>query len=363
MLRTSKVTFTATVVTLTCLAGALYASPVVIAETMGREVTAYSPMEHNAFTQDRKETMLQVTDASTARTESSITNGRTRDPVESELNSASSSAAEPTASASVDIAATTPEPRDDNTTAEPSEAPTSRITSEIPQVDVTPPESQDPEEPEATEDPEDPEETAGPDEAVPDDVDSPDSTTVIVNKLRALPADYTPDDLVELSTNFTEGNQQLREEAADAAEDMFVAAQEDDFELQAISSFRSYDYQQELYEGYLEQYGNDNTEGMSARPGHSEHQTGLALDIDSDDGQHALQTSFGQTDAGQWLAEHAHEYGFVIRYPEDEQDVTGFQYEPWHLRYFGEQFATRIFENSGVAEEEFGLKPAPDYED
>lgn len=369
MLRTPKVTFTATAVTLTCLAGALYASPVVIAETMGREVTAYSPLDHKAYTQHRENTTLQDTsDASTARPESSMTEDGRQETVEAALESESSATTGSTASESVDTASAAKDASDDKTTAEPSETSTSRITSEIPQTEVTLPESQETDGTTPSETSQQAEDsgaksTADSDTLVPEDMDSPDSITVIVNKLRALPADYTPDDLVELSSDFTDGNQQLREEAAEAAEDMFVAAQEDDIELQAISSFRSYDYQQQLYDSYLERYGDDNTNGMSSRPGHSEHQTGLAMDIDSPDGQHTLQTSFGQTEAGEWLAEHAHEYGFVVRYPEDGQDITGFQYEPWHLRYFGEQFSTRIFNNSGVAEDEFGLDPAPDYED
>lgn len=366
MLRTPKVTFTATAVTLTCLAGALYASPVVIAETMGREVAAYSPLDHKAYTQHREDTTLQDTsDASTARPESSMTEDGRWETVEAAPESASSATTGSTAAESVDTAAAA---NDAKTTAEPSETSTSRITSELPQIEVTLPESQETEGSEPSESSEQAEDsgaksTADPDTLLPEDMDSPDSTTVIVNKLRALPADYTPEDLVELSSDFTDGSQQLREEAAEAAEDLFVAAQEDDIELQAISSFRSYDYQQQLYDSYLEQYGDDNTNGMSSRPGHSEHQTGLAMDIDSPDGQHTLQTSFGQTEAGEWLAEHAHEYGFVVRYPEDGQDITGFQYEPWHLRYFGEQFATQIFNNSGIAEDEFELEPAPDYED
>src|SRR5699024_12283551 len=110
-----------------------------------------------------------------------------------------------------------------------------------------------------------------------------------------------------------------------------------------------------------ERCGGDHRGRMSARPGLSDHQTGLALDVDTPGGEHSLKTSFGETEAGQWLADHAHEYGLVVRYPEDQHDTTGFQYEPWHLRYFGEQYATQIVENTGVAEEEFGLESAPDY--
>lgn len=370
MLRTSRVTFTATTVTLACLAGALYASPVVIAETMGREVTTYSLMNHEEFMRQREQTTLQATtDADTAGPESVMPERGKWETHGSALAPASSATDELTGSENQDTAANAHETDEEKPPAEPSEEPTARITTEIPQVEVALPDStgSDNAEPsetaEDTADSRDHDSTPDPEETVPEDMESSDSVTVIVNKLRPLPADYTPDDLVELSSDFTEATQQLREEAAEAAEAMFVAAKEDDIELQAVSSFRSYDYQQELYDRYLEQYGAENTNGMSARPGHSEHQTGLALDIDALDGEHTLQTSFGETAAGQWLAEHAHDYGFVIRYPDGAQDITGFQYEPWHLRYFGEQYATQIFESSGVAEEEFGLEPAPDYKD
>src|SRR5699024_10881743 len=80
------------------------------------------------------------------------------------------------------------------------------------------------------------------------------------------------------------------------------------------------------------------------------------------DGDNTLTSSFGDTEAGQWLADHAHEYGFVIRFPKDQEDITGFQYEPWHLRYFSEQYARHVAKNSGVAETDFGLEPEPDYD-
>lgn len=361
MLRTSKVTFTATAVTLACLAGALYASPVVVAETMGRDITAYSPMDHSAFTQNRHETTLQAHDAGAAREESSMTHDGTWETVESDLSPTSSSESATTDTQSVGTVATAPDINAEATVTEPSDTSTSRVTSESPQIDVTLPESQETEA--TTEPPASAETSEDLDESMPDDMDSPDSITVIVNKLRALPADYAPEDLVELSEDFTDESEQLREEAAAAAEELFAAAQQDDIELRVVSSFRSYDYQQQLYDNYQEQYGDETTNKMSARPGHSEHQTGLALDVDTPQGEHTLETSFGQTEAGQWLADHGHEYGFVIRYPDEQQDITGFQYEPWHLRYFGEQYATHIMENSGVAEKEFGLKSAPDYQD
>lgn len=365
MLRTSKGTFAATAVTLTCLWGALYASPIVVAETMQREVSTYAPMQYGSFFQQREEATLQVTDAGAPVVDSTVTDAGSASTAEATLNPAGSATSIPDDPDHVDTVPTvqdgsTHSPEQTEQT-EQSEQPTSRVTSEIPQVDVTLPSDEDTATPQPT--PSDDETEDAANQPVPDDLNSPESITVIVNKMRGLPEDYAPEDLVELPSALSEGTQQLRTEAAEAAEEMLVAAQEDNIELRAISSYRSYDYQDQLYETYMDEHGTQRTDNMSARPGHSEHQTGLALDVDAADGQDSLQTSFGQTDAGQWVAEHAHEYGFVIRYPEDSEDITGFEYEPWHLRYFGEQFATHIMDNSGVAETAFGLDPAPDYDD
>ena len=364
MPRTSKVTFTASAVTLACLAGALYASPLVLAETMGREVQAFSPMD---FTDRRASTLEAGDTAATSRDESTLTNDGSWNVVQAETSTSRPSDTEMSPQRSdIEVATTTDDAEsDDEPATAPTDAATQRITSELPQIDVTLPPSSEPSPDESespTPDSETTEDTSDED-VIPEDVDSPDSITVIVNKLRGLPSDYAPDDLVELETNAAEGTHRLREEAAEATEALFAAAAEDGIDLTVISSYRSYAYQQELYDNYVSQYGSEHTNEMSARPGHSEHQTGLALDVDTPGGEHSLSTSFGDTEAGQWVADHAHEYGFVIRYPQDQDDITGFSYEPWHLRYFGEQFATQIAEHSGVAEEEFGLEPAPDYDD
>ena len=364
MPRTSKVTFTASAVTLACLAGALYASPLVVAETMGREIQAFSPMD---LTDRRESTVEAGNTAEASRDESTLTNDGSWNVVQAETSTShpSDTAMSPQHT-DIEVATTTDDTSgEDAPTTAPTDAATQRITSELPQMEVTLPSSAEPSAdqdasptPEAqnTEDSSD-------EEVIPDDVDSPDSITVIVNKLRGLPSDYIPEDLVDLKTSAAEGTHQLRKEAAEATEALFAAAAEDDIDLTVVSSYRSYAYQQELYDNYLSQYGSEHTNEMSARPGHSEHQTGLALDVDTPGGDHTLSPSFGDTEAGQWLADHAHEYGFVIRYPEDQRDITGFSYEPWHLRYFGEQYSRHIAEHSGVAEEEFGLEPAPDYDD
>ena len=106
-----------------------------------------------------------------------------------------------------------------------------------------------------------------------------------------------------------------------------------------------------LYDRYVERDGKQQADTYSARPGHSEHQTGLAVDLD-DSGDCYLAACFGQTPSGRWIAAHAAEYGFVIRYPEGKQGVTGFMPEPWHLRYLGTGVATELY-NSGLSLEEY----------
>lgn len=357
MPRSTTVTLTASAVTLACLAATLYASPQVVAESMGREVHAFSPLDPSTFPGNTTQPTVQADGQDTSRDESTLTNDGSWDVVETESGPTShpADADDNDNSFTVDAAITEGHADSDDTVAdEPTDTQTSRVTSELPQVEVTLPEADEADdgEPSAEDEPN-----------IPDDVDSPDSITVIVNKHRPLPADYAPEDLVELPESAGAGAQQLRAEAAEAATAMFEAAAADGIELTMVSSYRSYAYQQELYDNYVNQYGTQTTNEMSARPGYSEHQTGLSLDVDTPDGSHTLATSFGDTEAGQWLAEHAHDHGFVIRYPEGQEPITGFQYEPWHLRYFGEQYAQQLVEDSDVAEDAFGLDPAPDYED
>lgn len=358
MQRPLNVTLTASAVTLACLAAALYASPVVIAENMGRQVQAYAPADGGFSTTGNEEVSVRADSIGEAREQSTMANDGTWQTVESEVgttDSAPENAPRPRDAATVK-SASSPDSKPEPT---PSESSTARITSQLPSngPDTSETEAADTVSPTAV--PEDEDEKP----ELPEDIDSPDSTTVIVNKARPLPPDFAPDDLVELADGLTDGSQQLRKQAVGATEEMFKAAKDDGVELQVVSSYRSYEYQQSIYDSYLEQYGVNNTDAMSARPGYSEHQTGLAMDVDVPGGDDTLSSSFGDTEAGQWLADHAHDYGFIIRYPKDQEEITGFQYEPWHLRYLGERFASQVVENSGVAELEFGLEPAPDYED
>ncbi|WLR49548.1 M15 family metallopeptidase [Halobacillus litoralis] len=129
-------------------------------------------------------------------------------------------------------------------------------------------------------------------------------------------------------------------------------------ELVAASGYRSYDRQKRIYDRNVEVYGKEETDTFSAQPGTSEHQTGLAMDVTSAQVAFKLEQSFGETSEGEWLADHAHEYGFIIRYREGAKDITGYMYEPWHLRYVGKEISSDVHEQAVTLEEFFGLYPS-----
>jgi D-alanyl-D-alanine carboxypeptidase len=185
-------------------------------------------------------------------------------------------------------------------------------------------------------------------------LDDPTSIWVVVNKLRPLnPQDYEPSDLVEVPVEFT-NEPLLRREASDAVLAMFQAAfEEAGLELASNSAYRSYSAQENVYDG------DDLT---TARPGYSEHQTGLTIDIGPLSGECSLNECFGETPEGIWLRDNSWRFGFILRYPADKHAVTGYQFEPWHLRYVGVELAAEM-RTSGVTtlEEFFGLPPAPAY--
>ena len=127
---------------------------------------------------------------------------------------------------------------------------------------------------------------------------------------------------------------------------MQAAALKDGLRLDICSGFRSYSYQSTLYNNYVARDGKAAADTYSARPGHSEHQTGLAMDINM------ASSAFDNTPAAKWLAAHCAEYGFIIRYPQGKQDITGYKYESWHVRYLGKQLAKEVTD-SGLTLEEF----------
>lgn len=187
-------------------------------------------------------------------------------------------------------------------------------------------------------------------------VEDPDSLSVLVNKNYSLPADYEPKDLVLLEVPlYSQGTANetnyLRKEAAGALKELFTAANEEGHELIARSGYRSYETQVVLYEKYVEQDGIEAADMYSARPGHSEHQTGLTVDITSDSVHGGLTEQFGETSEGQWVADNAHKFGFIVRYPQERVEATGYQYEPWHLRYVGVDTATAIYDDQLILED------------
>lgn len=173
----------------------------------------------------------------------------------------------------------------------------------------------------------------------------PNSITVCVNKNRYLPAEFVPENLVTPNVRLsgTASNTMMKQEAATALESLFNGAEVEGLYFYALSGYRSYYTQQSIYNPYS---------GYSAPPGASEHQLGLAMDVTSSYYGAALVTNFAYTTEGQWLKANAHKYGFVIRYMEGKEDITGYYYEPWHIRYLGIELATELF-NRGITLEEY----------
>ena len=175
-------------------------------------------------------------------------------------------------------------------------------------------------------------------------VDNPDDITVLVNKSHALPASYSPTDLVSIPSF---SNLKLRKVAVDDFEKLLANAKLDNVYLVPYSTYRDYEYQDGLYQKYLKTDTQANVDTYSARPGHSEHQTGLAIDIRSSSHWYTL------TDADyEWMKKNCYKYGFIIRYPKDNSTITGYKEEPWHLRYIGIEHATKVTE-LGITYDEY----------
>ncbi|WJP97472.1 M15 family metallopeptidase [Macrococcus bovicus] len=164
--------------------------------------------------------------------------------------------------------------------------------------------------------------------------------TIIVNKSISLPADYAPGENAEARAAL---NKLM---AAGAAEGLNFAVR---------SGFRSYDEQAALYQDYVARDGKAAADTYSAEPGHSEHQTGLTFDLGSRESVKDFTISFGDTPEGKWLQTHAQDYGFIIRYPKGKEHITGYQYEPWHIRYLGTDLAQDVYRSGLTLEEYYGL--------
>lgn len=196
-------------------------------------------------------------------------------------------------------------------------------------------------------------------------VNDPASAWVVVNKGRILPSGYKPSGLVapNIKLNGSSGsdNMQLREDAASALGKLAAAAVTNSVKLVLVSGFRSYATQQSVYSGYVNSQGQAYADSTSARAGHSEHQTGLAADLGTSSGQCQLEECFANTAEGKWLKSNAYKYGFIIRYEKDKQDLTGYDYEPWHLRFVGEKLAAELKKAGQTLEQFFDLPAYADY--
>lgn len=186
-------------------------------------------------------------------------------------------------------------------------------------------------------------------------VTNPESILVVVNKERYLPDGYEPPDLVEPNVKFSfeeaHEKRHLRKEAAEALEEMFKQAKDEGITLHAVSGYRSFKRQQSLFNHYVDTQGKEYAARVSAVPGTSEHQTGLTMDLSSPSVGDVLEEVFGDSKEGKWVAEHAHESGFIIRYPKDGESITGYVYEPWHVRYVGKEAAKAIYDGKLTLEQ------------
>lgn len=172
----------------------------------------------------------------------------------------------------------------------------------------------------------------------------PTSRLVLVDRTRALPEAYAPPDLIDAPVPFTfaqpDPRRMVRREVAGHLGDLFAGAAAAGLPLVAISGYRSFQTQRNVHDSYLSKDGQ--ADRYSAAPGHSEHQTGLAMDVTGADGLCPTEDCFAARPEARWLAEHAADYGFIVRYPQGKEAVTGYNYEPWHLRYVGIDVAREL---------------------
>ncbi len=194
-------------------------------------------------------------------------------------------------------------------------------------------------------------------------IDSADSIWVVANKTRRLsPKKFVPSDLVTMDVPHTY-DPTLRREAAKSYRTMLRAATRDGKSLVVQSAYRSYATQVSVYNGWVNQLGRHGADLQSARPGYSEHQIGLSVDIAAASRACTIQACFSDTPEGKWLTKHAWEYGWVLRYPKGKTNITGYKYEPWHWRYVGIPLAEQIhlIGAKETLEEFWELPAAPDY--
>lgn len=180
-------------------------------------------------------------------------------------------------------------------------------------------------------------------------IKNPDNFLVLVNKNNKLDSKYKPKDLEIINIKYSNKDKYLRKEAKEAFEQLSEDASKLNLSIIAVSTFRSYSYQKNLYLDYVNKKGKEYADACSARPGHSEHQTGLALDVM---GSNKNYNKFDESKEFNWMINNAYKYGFILRYPKGKEHITGFKYEPWHYRYVGKE-AAKIIHDKNITLEEY----------
>lgn len=166
------------------------------------------------------------------------------------------------------------------------------------------------------------------------------SNSMLVNKFNYLPADYAPDDIISIKNWYAYDGNSIKDEVYDQFIKMWKDAGELGLKLIINSSYRTFERQERIY--------NNSSDEYASRPGFSEHQTGLALDITTDG---SIENGFEDTDEFRWLQTNAYKYGFILRYPKGKEYITGYSYESWHYRYLGVDLATKVYESDLTYEE------------
>lgn len=184
-------------------------------------------------------------------------------------------------------------------------------------------------------------------------VENPNSYLVLVNKNNQLQSNYIPFDLENISLKYSNKGKSLRKKAKIQFENLSEEANKLGYRIIAVSTYRDYNYQHELFNYYVKEKGLNYALNCSAKPGHSEHQTGLAIDVE---GSNMDYDNFEKSKEYVWMKDNAHKFGFILRYPKGKEHITGFKFEPWHYRYVGIKNATYIYQNNLTLEEFLKLK-------
>lgn len=177
------------------------------------------------------------------------------------------------------------------------------------------------------------------DEDIATPTDTSKDILMLVNKYNYLTKDYAPNDIIDVSNTYAYGDNEIKEEVYKQFKQMWNAAKKENLSLIITSSYRDYAFQESLWSSRADAYGEEVADAGTARAGFSEHQTGLSLDIVT---YNIQMNDFENTDEFKWMQNNAYKYGFILRYPKDKEQITGYDYESWHYRYVGKDVARKI---------------------